>query len=149
MIGTDVSADAPGDAGEKVKRGVRSGMEEAADAGFAVSFDEAPPGATNTLKHSGVQPTWEGNTLVWGFTADHARFVEEGTSPHWIPVDAMDEVEVWARRVLGNEGAAWAVRQTIAEQGTQAQEFVAKGIAEQQRVLEQRGIADKVGNEFE
>jgi len=149
MIGTSVSSDGPSDAGEKVSRGVRRSMEEAADAGFDVAWDEAPSGGTNTLKHSGVQPTWQGNELVWGFTADHARYVEEGTSPHWIPVNAMPELKVWARRVLGDEGAAWAVRQKIAREGTDAQRFLAAGVAEQRRVLKQQGIADKVSDEFE
>lgn len=149
MLGVNVDATGPDSPGENVRQGVRRGMERAADAGFAAAWDEAPSGATNTLKHSGKEPTWRGNTLIWGFTADHARYVEDGTAPHWIPVDAMPELKRWARRVLGDESAAWAVRQTIAREGTEAQEFVADGITEQRRVLQQEGIADQVSNEFQ
>jgi hypothetical protein len=148
MLGVETEASGPDNAGKNVRQGVRRGMERAADAGFAVAWDEAPSGATNTLKHSGKEPAWMGDTLLWGFTADHARYVEEGTAPHWIPVSAMPELKLWARRVLGDEGAAWAVRRGIAREGTKAQPFVEKGLEEQQLVLKDAGIADQVDNEF-
>jgi len=148
MIGADVSASGPNDAGQRVRDGVRRGMERAADAGFAVAFDAAPSGATNTLKHSGVQPTWDGDTLRWGFTAPYAADVEFGQDPHVIPIDEMPALELWARRVLGDETLAWPVRNKIASEGTQEQRYVRAGVIEQRRVLQQDGIAGSISDEF-
>jgi len=147
MLNATVSSSKPKNAPGKVRDGVRQAMRDAADTGFSVAWDEAPSGATNTLKHSGVQPTWQGeNTLVWGFTAPYADDVEFGTDPHIADLDAL---RVWARRVLGSEAAAGAVWRKIAAEGTPAQRFAKEGVEEQRRVLEQEGIADKVDDEFE
>ena len=123
-------------------------MRDAADAGFAVSQDEVSHGATSGLSMSGVPPQWVGNSIVWGYTADYAEYVEKGTRPHWIPLRAMPELKRWARRVLGNEGAAWAVRSKIAQEGTEAQPFVQPGIDAMKRHLRQTGIVAYIEDEL-
>lgn len=145
MLGASVRTTRTRDVGGKVDAGVRRGLRDAADAGFAVAFDEAPSGATNTLKSSGFQPTWRGDTLVWGFTADHARFVEEGTRPHWPPPGALDK---WARRVLGDEDAAFPVARKIAREGTEGQHFVRQGFETMAAELRKRGLSDSIDAEL-
>ncbi|MDI3476926.1 MAG: hypothetical protein PWQ59_451 [Thermoanaerobacterium sp.] len=51
---------------------------------------------------------------------DYGIYVEYGTSPHYPPISPL---KMWSRRVLGDEGAAYAVQQKIAKQGTPAQPF--------------------------
>lgn len=144
MIGVDVSASSIDDLGERVARGVRTGMRDAADAGFAVSQEEAPVDR-GTLLQSGQPPAWRGDVLRWGYTADHARVVEEGSVPHYPPIDPL---KGWARRVLGDEGAAYAVQEAIVKEGTPAQPYVEPGVQAQVRELQQRGLSPYVDDEL-
>lgn len=41
--------------------------------------------------------------------------VEYGTAPHWAPIMPL---KLWAKRVLGDEGAAYAIQKAIARRGT-------------------------------
>ena len=52
-----------------------------------------------------------------GRQAPYAVFVEEGTKPHWAPIAPL---KLWARRVLGDEQAAYRVRWAIRRRGTKA-----------------------------
>lgn len=141
MLSASVRSHQTKDLGDRTVNSVRRGLRDAADAGFSVSFDEAPSGGSTTLKHSAFEPEWSGNTLKWGFGSDYAEAVEDGSRPHWIPVRAMPDVEVWARRVLGDEAAAWAVRHKIAEEGTDAQPFVEPGFDVMVREVKDRGLS--------
>lgn len=53
--------------------------------------------------------------IFTGTQAPYARYVEEGTRPHWVPIAPLLG---WARRVLGDEGAAYAIQRHIARFGT-------------------------------
>lgn len=55
----------------------------------------------------------------------YVRFVELGTRPHWPPIRPL---KLWAKRVLGDEGAAWAIQRKIARRGTRRQEVFAKAL---------------------
>lgn len=148
MLGSDVSTNKPGGMASSVRQGVRKKMEQAADAGFAEAWDKAPSGATNTLKHSGKEPIWIGNSLLWGFTAPYAEDVETGQEPHLIPLDEMPDLELWASRVLGDERLAWPVRKSIAREGTRPQPYVAHGITRQRQELEQSDVTELIDDEF-
>lgn len=58
---------------------------------------------------------------------NYGIYVEEGTKPHMPPVDSLRD---WARRVLGDEEAAWAVAKSIEASGTQPQKFWATSYAD-------------------
>lgn len=145
MLGASVRSRKTGNTGQKVARGVRRGMAEAADAGFAVSQDEAAVDR-GTLLQSGVPPQWVGETLVWGYVADHAEPVEDGTAPHYPPIEPL---KGWARRVLGDESAAYAVQETIGQEGTPAQPFVEPGFEAMVRELHQQGLSPHIDAELE
>ena len=51
---------------------------------------------------------------------DYAAHVEYGTRPHKV---SGKHLKGWARRVLNNEGAAYAIAGKIAKEGTDAQPF--------------------------
>lgn len=113
------------DAADAVRRGKRRMLMDLADRGFAKSQEEAPVD-TGQLQQSGVPPTeLDDGSVVWGYNADYARPVEEGSEPHWPPIEPL---RGWARRVLGDESAAYAVQAKIAAKGTPAQPFVAPAI---------------------
>lgn len=52
---------------------------------------------------------------------DYGIHVEFGTSPHYV---SATHLKKWAKRVLGNEGAAFAVAKKIAMKGTEAQPWM-------------------------
>lgn len=60
-------------------------------------------------------------TLGVGAQAPYAPYVEYGTAPHWAPIAPL---KGWARRVLGDERAAYAIQRAIAARGTKAQPFL-------------------------
>lgn len=51
---------------------------------------------------------------------DYGIHMEFGTKPHWVPVSAL---KGWSRRVLKNEGAAYAVQNNISKYGVEASPF--------------------------
>lgn len=108
---------------EEVRAAHRKRMHDSMDKGFAVGIDKTPVGATGSLQNSAYEPTWSGDTIHFGWREEYAAAVNDGARPHWIPLHAMDGLKKWSRRVLGSEEAAWAVRQKIAEVGTEAQPF--------------------------
>ena len=58
-------------------------------------------------------------------SVDYAAFVQHGTDPHKPPIEPL---KVWARRKLGQESAAYAVREKIAKKGTDANPFITRAI---------------------
>ncbi len=125
MIGSRVRVKRKAGLPDDIKQGVINALLRASDRGFEVSQDKVPVGATSGLKMSGVPPKWLGDRIVWGYTAPYAPDVEEGTDPHHVPIEPL---EVWARRVLGDESLAGAVQTKIEQKGTDAQPFVEPGI---------------------
>jgi hypothetical protein len=53
--------------------------------------------------------------------ADYASYVEEGTRPHFPPLEPIRE---WASQVLGDPGAAFPIARKIAERGTKGVHFL-------------------------
>ena len=136
------------DAAESVRVGLEKHMKDAADTGFEVSQEHVPHGADSFLANSGFVPEWRGDRIVWGYTADYAEPVEDGSVPHWIPVGEMHKLEKWARRVLGDENAAWAVRHKIGPEGTDAQPIIEPGKQAQERYAKAVGIDTYVEREI-
>lgn len=58
-------------------------------------------------------------------SVDYAAFVQHGTDPRKVPIE---HLKVWARRKLGQESAAYAVREKIAKKGTDANPFITRAI---------------------
>lgn len=146
MLSARVRTKRTTDLGPKVSRAVKRAMRDAADEGFAVSQDEVPKdrGAAG-LMGSGVPPEWVGDTLIWGYTARHSEPVEEGTVPHYPPIEPL---KGWARRVLGDEGAAYAVQETIGQEGTDAHPYVRPGFEAMVRGLRSRGLSEYIDDEL-
>lgn len=141
MIGADVSVETDADAGQAVRESARRALLEAADRGFAVSQQRVPEDR-GELRGSGVQPREQPDgSIVWGYTAPHARPVEEGTGPHTPPLQALKD---WGRRVLGSEAAGAAAWQTIREEGTDAQPYVEPGIDAMRAHLRANGIGGHI-----
>lgn len=86
------------------------------------------PVADGTLRSSinVTQPQITGNKVevtvyAGGPAAKYAFFVHEGTLPHWVPIEPLKE---WAKKVLGDENAAYAIQQKIAMYGTKARKYL-------------------------
>lgn len=128
-----------------IEPGTKEAMQNAADAGFEVTETLVPYGATGELQAGLHEPeeTPNGN-IEWGSSAPHTLPVEYGSRPHWIPMSAMEGLKYWARLVLGDEDAAWAVRQKIAQFGTQPQPFIRPGVERMRAVLRGTGVATYV-----
>ncbi|AXR80788.1 HK97 gp10 family phage protein [Natrarchaeobaculum sulfurireducens] len=59
--------------------------------------------------------------VVVGSNKDHAEPIERGTDPFFPPPD---ELRTWARRVLGDEDAAFPVARSISESGIDEQPYL-------------------------
>lgn len=122
---------------------LQEAMMDASRAGFETSMSLVPYGATGELQRGMHEPEVEPSSgnVVWGSSAPHTLPVEYGSVPHWIPLSAMDGLKRWARLVLGDEDAAWAVRQKIAQHGTQPQPFIRPGVERMRARLKGTGVA--------
>lgn len=148
MIGTNVRTTVNKDAAGGVERGTQRALMDAATAGFNESQERVAAQSTDTaqLLRSGVPPQeMDDGSVVWGYAAEYAPFVEKGTRPHFPPVEAL---RGWARRVLGDESAAWAVARKIAREGTEPQPFVKPGIDTMRAALRSRGIGAYIREEL-
>lgn len=86
---------------------------------------EAPVGATGDLRRS-IQLFKKGNNeVLLGTRIHYAEDVARGTEPHEADFDA---IQVWARRVLGDESAAGPVWMKIKQEGTEPNDYVTRGI---------------------
>lgn len=89
-----------------------------------VAREITPVGATALLKGTIITQTLIGQQadvvgqVIWA--QPYAKFVDQGTPPHTPPIGPL---LLWARRVLGDERAAYAVRAKISKVGTDAQNF--------------------------
>lgn len=82
---------------------------------------EAPTGATGDLRRSMQIFRANDGRVVLGSRIGYAMDVNDGTAPH---VADFDQIQVWARRVLGDQSAAGPVWRKIAEEGTDANPYV-------------------------
>lgn len=143
-IGVNTTVSIDKDASGAIRRANRSRMEDAMDKGFAVSQEEAPEDR-GTLRQSGYQPTWDGDTIRFGYRANHAWPTEEGTAPFWPPIEPLLG---WADRVLGDEGAAYAIQQKIAKYGISPQPFAEPGKDAAKRYLDTHSFREYLEREL-
>lgn len=130
-----------------VQQAERGGVFEIAETIADLARQNAPSGARGLLRaniRTEVVVTSSGVTGVVFTTSavPHARFVELGTRPRGNVRQLrgerqgrggregpfIRELKLWARRVLGNERAAYAVRWKIIRQGTPAQRFLGRAV---------------------
>lgn len=89
--------------------------------GQALAREETPVGATAILRGTITTDLFRGQTrsadirgdVVW--PQPYAAAVERGTAPHFPPIEPL---KLWARRVLGDESAAWPIAIAISRRGT-------------------------------
>ena len=82
---------------------------------------EAPTGATADLQRSFQIFRRSSVEIVLGSRLAYAEFVQTGTRPHTPP---FEPIQIWARRKLNDESAAWPVWQKIRQEGTDANRYV-------------------------
>ncbi len=85
-------------------------------------------GATDTgeLVNSGFIIGGEGRRTI-EFIAEHASYIEYGTSPHMPPVEPLIR---WAKRnkMKNPKAAAWAIAKRIAKEGTPPKPFLRQAL---------------------
>ena len=133
MTGIEWDGDSPADvaaAFERLPDVLANEFESAAqDIGlrFGAAAAEGAPSDRGRLRADLVEPLVEqvGKTIIRirvGSNTDQARPMEEGTDPGHFPPPS--ELRGWARRVLGDESAAYPVARSISEAGLEAREFL-------------------------
>ena len=86
---------------------------------------EAPVGATGTLQESfQIFTTGDGEVLL-GTRVPYAEGVWRGKPPH---DPGFGNIQVWARRKLGDESAAGPIYAHIKEEGTEPNDFVGRAV---------------------
>lgn len=126
-----------------IEESVEEALRDSAQTGYSKSQEEVPSD-TSLLMFSGVPPQRQPDgTFEWGYNAPHARPVEHGSIPHYPPIEPL---KGWARRVLGDESAAYAVQQKIGKHGTPPQPFVRPGIESQRMSLISHGISPRIAD---
>jgi hypothetical protein len=87
------------------------------------ALKEECPADTGDLKKSiDVEIT---NDKLHIVALEYAMYIEKGTIPHFVPIEPLKD---WARRKLGDEKLAYAVRNHIAKYGTRPNEFIHRTI---------------------
>jgi hypothetical protein len=86
---------------------------------------EAPTGATGSLQQSFQIFRRSDGVIFLGTRIPYAFDVWKGQPPHTPDFDA---IEVWSRRVLGDESAAGPVFRKIQTEGTEPNDFVGRAI---------------------
>jgi hypothetical protein len=119
-LGFDIDVETSLDAAGAIRDAQRQRIEDAMDKGFAVSQEHVPEDR-GTLRQSGFAPTWDGDSIRYGYQANHAAPMEFGTQPYYPPIKPLVE---WAKRVAGDPGLGYAVQQKIAEEGIDAQPYM-------------------------
>jgi len=76
---------------------------------------ESPVGATGSLQQSWQIFHQSSGEVVLGSRIEYAADVNYGTEPH---IADFEQIQLWARRKLGNEDAAGPVWRHIAREGT-------------------------------
>lgn len=137
------------DATGAVREGTEQALLDAATVGFDATQAAIADRATDTgqLLRSGVPPEVQSDgSVVFGYTADYAPYVDQGTAPHWAPIAPLLG---WARRVLGDESAAYGVQRTIAREGTEGVHFARDGVDAIRAHLASRGLAGRISTRLQ
>ena len=148
MIGAETRVETDVDAADAIDEAVRDALMDAATAGFNRSQEVVAAEATDTgqLLRSGAPPAPRADgSVVWGYAASYAPFVDKGTRPHMPPVDAL---RGWARRVLGDEDLAWPVALSIKREGTEPVNFIRDGIDATKAWFDAHGISGKISEKL-
>jgi len=82
---------------------------------------EAPVGATGSLQTSFQIFERQDGKVVLGSRLHYAEAVQTGTAPH---TPDWEQIQKWARRVLGDESAAGPVFKKIQAEGTEPNPYV-------------------------
>lgn len=123
------------DAAGAVDQGVRDALMDAAGTGFEVSQQRVPVDRGKLLQ-SGFPPREAPDgSIQWGYTAKHAKPIEEGTLPFTPPLQPLLD---WGRRVGAPGAAVW---QKIRKEGIDAQPYVQPGVDAMKAKLRARGIS--------
>lgn len=136
----------PQRAAQATQQAIVPAMEEATLLLEREVKSRTPVGATEAARGS-IQSATElvrGRTLeVRGTVTSAQNYIvplERGSKPHWAPIGPL---KLWARRILGDEGLAYAVRAAIAKRGTKGAYMFRDGFKASegavQRIL-QRGV---------
>lgn len=96
-------------------------LEEIANTLINELKKEAPVGATGDLQRSFQIWRRSPSEIVLGSRIDYALDVQQGRGPH---EPDFEQIQVWARRKLGDESAAGAVYQKIKREGTDANPYL-------------------------
>jgi len=86
---------------------------------------EAPTGATGDLQRSFQIFFQRNNEIVLGSRLGYADDVRTGTPPH---TPDWEQIQIWARRKLGDESAAGAVFRSIQQRGTEPNDYVSRAM---------------------
>lgn len=115
----------------------RDRMKQAAELGFAVSQEEVPVD-TGELQQSGFQPEFRGDDVVFGYAAEHARAMEEGTPPF---EPAVEPLERWGERIgKGADFGRWVAEVKIPEEGITAQPYLRPAVERMRPWLDNHGL---------
>lgn len=129
------------DAAKAVQEGVDDALMDAVTAGSNRMQEIVAAEATDTgqLLRSHILPErLSDGSIVTGFAAEYAKWVDRGTRPHWMPIQPLLG---WARRTLGDEDAAYAVQRKIADEGTDPVHFMREGVQTIKARLQVRGLS--------
>lgn len=109
---------------KKVEAAVRRWINETVALILERAKEDAPRnfGELAASIHADVE-TLSGSMMkaIVGTNCGYGFYVEKGTSPHWPP---RGPIELWAKRVLGDEKLAFVVARAIAERGTDPQPYL-------------------------
>lgn len=123
---------------EDVVQAHRKRVKDAADLGFAVSQEEVPVDR-GTLKGSGFPPEFRGDDVVFGYTADHAGSMEDGTPPGSYP--PIEPLERWGERIgKGADFGRWVAEVKIPEEGITAQPYLKPAAKRMRPWLDNHGL---------
>ncbi len=78
----------------------------------------------------------------------YGEAVELGTKPHWAPIGPL---KLWALRVLGDEGLAYAVRWKIKRKGTKGAHMFKKAFEQSKAFVatQQQTLAEKIARRID
>lgn len=142
-VGIDVSTSKDG--ATAIRNAQRQRLKDAMDAGFNYS-QELVPQDRGTLLQSGFPPEWDNaGNLRWGYRANHAWPMEEGTEPFVPPIRPLKE---WAERTVGDAGFGYYVQQKIADEGIDPQPFASPGVEKTKKWLKSRSFSEYLDREL-
>jgi hypothetical protein len=86
-----------------------------------LAIDKAPVDTSNLKQKIGVLPQVLNDEYVLTSAASYSEAMEYGTRPFFAPIAPLKD---WARRKLGDENIAYAIRNKIAKYGIRAHPFM-------------------------